>query len=181
MEAREIERCIDEFGTDIYRFCQKLCISRQDAEDLYQQTFLKALESSRALDWEENPRAFFFTVAHNLWKSGRRKAARRSAIAPCTSIEEGQEHVTQTGGDPEQDYFRRETAAEIRRIIEELPEKFRIPLTLFYLFDFKVEQIGKMTGKPPGTVKSRLFKGRKMIKKRLEEAGYGEERFSYRI
>ena len=153
MEAREIERCIDEFGTDIYRFCLKLCMSRQDAEDLYQQTFLKALESSRALDWEENPRAFFFTVAHNLWKSGRRKAARRSATPSAPS---------------RMDRFWMCFCC-------------RIPLTLFYLFDFKVEQIGKMTGKPPGTVKSRLFKGRKMIKKRLEEAGYGEERFSYRI
>ena len=181
MEAREIERCIDEFGTDIYRFCLKLCMSRQDAEDLYQQTFLKALESRRTLDWEENPRAFFFSVAHNLWKSDRRKAARRSAIAPCMSMDEGQEHLIRSGVDPEQDYFRKETAAEISRIIGALPKKFRIPLTLFYLFDFKVEQIGKMTGKPPGTVKSRLFKGRKMIKKRLEEAGYGEERFSYRI
>lgn len=177
MEAREIERCIDEFGTDIYRFCLKLCRCRQDAEDLYQQIFLKALESSYILDWEENPRAFFFSAAHNLWKSDRRKAARRSAIAPCTSIDEGQEHLIQSGGNPEQDYFRKEAAEEISRIIEALPEKFRIPLTLFYLFDFKVEQIGRMTGKTPGTVKSRLFKGRKMIKKRLEEAGYGEERF----
>lgn len=177
MEAREIERCIDEFGTDIYRFCLKLCMNRQDAEDLYQQTFLKVLESSRLLDWKENPRAFFFSVTHNLWKSGRRKTARRNAIAPCMSIDEGQEHMMGAGGDPEQDYFRREAAAEISRIIEKLPEKYRIPLTLFYLFEFKIEQIGRMTGKPPGTVKSRLFKGRKIIKKRLEEAGYGEERF----
>ena len=127
MEAREIERCIDEFGADVYRFCLKLCMNREDAEDLYQQTFLKALECSFTLEWEKNPRAFFFSSAHNQWKSSRRK--------------------------------------------------FRIPLILFYLFEFKVEQIGRMTGKSPGTVKSRLFKGRKMIKKRLEEAGYGEERF----
>ena len=102
-------------------------MNREDAEDLYQQTFLKALECSFTLEWEKNPRAFFFAAAHNQWKSSRRKV--------------------------------------------------RIPLILFYLFEFKVEQIGRMTGKSPGTVKSRLFKGRKMIKKRLEEAGYGEERF----
>ena len=34
MEAREIERCIDEFGADVYRFCLKLCMNREDAEDL---------------------------------------------------------------------------------------------------------------------------------------------------
>ena len=82
-----------------------------------------------------------------------------------------------SGEDIEADYFRREMISEISRIIQDLPDKFRVPLILFYLFEFKVEQIAEMTGKPPGTVKSRLFKGRKIVKKRLEEAGYGEERF----
>lgn len=177
MEAREIERCIDEFGTDVYRFCLKLCMNREDAEDLYQQTFLRALEGEVTLKWGKNPRAFFFAVAHNQWKSGRRKAARRSGLAPCTNMEEEQENMICSGEDIEADYLRREMMSEINRIIQALPDKFRIPLILFYLFEFKVEQIGRMTGKSPGTVKSRLFKGRKMIKKKLEEAGYGEERF----
>ena len=177
MEAREIERCIDELGADVYRFCLKLCMNREDAEDLYQQTFLKALEREATLEWQRNPRAFFFAVAHSQWKSNRRKAARRSGIAQCTNMEEGQEHTICSGEDIEADYFRREIISEISRIIQALPDKFRVPLILFYLFEFKVEQIAKMTRKPPGTVKSRLFKGRKMVKKRLEEAGYGEERF----
>ena len=177
MEAREIERCIDEFGADVYRFCLKLCMNREDAEDLYQQTFLKALECSFTLEWEKNPRAFFFAAAHNQWKSSRRKAARRSGIVQCMNIEDEREYTICSGEDIEADYFHREMISEISRIIQELPDKFRIPLILFYLFEFKVEQIGRMTGKYPGTVKSRLFKGRKMIKKRLEEAGYGEERF----
>lgn len=45
MDAREIEKFIDDFGTDIYRFCLKLCADKANAEDLYQQTFLKALEA----------------------------------------------------------------------------------------------------------------------------------------
>ena len=82
MNAGEIEKCIDAFGTDIYRFCLKLCADKADAEDLYQQTFLKALETKWTLDWENNPKALFFSLAHNLWKSDRRKQARRSTIAP---------------------------------------------------------------------------------------------------
>lgn len=81
VNAREIEKCIDAFGTDIYRFCLKLCADKADAEDLYQQTFLKALETEWTLDWESNPKALFFSLAHNLWKSDRRKQARRSTIA----------------------------------------------------------------------------------------------------
>lgn len=69
MDAREIEKCIDEFGTDIYRFCLKLCMDKSEAEDLYQQTFLKALEMEWTLDWGQNPKALFFSLTHNLWKS----------------------------------------------------------------------------------------------------------------
>ena len=58
------------------------------------------------------------------------------------------------------------------RIIQTLPEKIRVPLILFYFSDCSVEQIAAIIKKPPGTVKSRLFKGRSLIKKRLEEAGY---------
>ena len=69
MDAREIEKCIVEFGTDIYRFCLKLCMDKSEAEDLYQQTFLKALEAEWTLDWGQNPKALFFSLTHNLWKS----------------------------------------------------------------------------------------------------------------
>ena len=63
MKAWELEKCIDEFGIDIYRFCMKLCMDKANAEDLYQQTFLNALESDIELDWEQNPKALFFSFA----------------------------------------------------------------------------------------------------------------------
>lgn len=79
MNAREIERCIDEFGTDIYRFCLKLCADKANAEDLYQQTFLKALETEWALDWESNPKALFFpwlTIFGKATEESKHAAAR---------------------------------------------------------------------------------------------------------
>ena len=95
---------------------------------------------------EKSP-GFFFAMAHSQWKSNRRKAARRRGIAQFTNIEEGQEHTVCSGEDIEADYFRREMISEVSRIIQDLPDKFRVPLILFYLFEFKVEQIAEMTGK----------------------------------
>lgn len=172
MRAKEIEKCIDEFGTDIYRFCLKLCGDKEDAEDLYQQTFLKALETEWTLDWERNPRALFFSFAHNLWKSGRRKQARRNKLAPCSDFDDETETVLHSEESIEEDYLQKELITEIRQIIQTLPEKFQVPLILFYLSDCSIEQIAAIIKKPPGTVKSRLFKGRSLIKKRLEDAGY---------
>lgn len=172
MNAREIEKCIDGFGTDIYRFCLKLCGGIGDAEDLYQQTFLKALETKWTLDWEKNPKALFFSLAYNLWKSDRRKKARRNMIAPCSNLGDEAEMVLHAEESIEEGYLEKELIAEVRRIIQTLPEKYQVPLILFYLSDCPIEQIAAIIKKPPGTVKSRLFKGRKMIKKRLEDAGY---------
>ncbi len=172
MDAREIERCIDEFGTDIYRFCLKLCMDKTDAEDLYQQTFLKALETPQTLDWAQNPKALFFSFAHNLWKSNRRKQARRNRIAPCTNLDEETEAVLHSPENMEEDFFQKELIAEVNQMIQTLPEKIRVPMILFYFSGCSIEQIAAIIKKPPGTVKSRLFKGRSLIKKRLEEAGY---------
>ena len=172
MNGREIERCIDEFGTDIYRFCLKLCMDQTDAQDLYQQTFLKALETTWTLDWEQNPKALFFSLAHNLWKSDRRKMARRNRIAPCGSWNENIQETLLSAENMEENLVRKELAEEVDRMIQDLPEKIRVPLILFYLSDCSIEQIAAIIKKPPGTVKSRLFKGRSLIKKRLEEIGY---------
>lgn len=172
MNAREIERCVDAFGADIYRFCLKLCVDQADAEDLYQQTFLKALETEWTLDWENNPKALFFSLAHYLWKSDRRKWARRNTIAPCSRLDDAQETRLRSAENIEESYFQKELIAQVRQIIQTLPEKFQVPLILFYLSDCSIEQIAVIIKKPPGTVKSRLFKGRKLIKKRLEDAGY---------
>lgn len=72
----------------------------------------------------------------------------------------------------EEGYLQKELIAEVRQIIQTLPEKFQVPLILFYLSDCPIEQIAAIIIKPPGTVKSRLYKGRKLIKKRLEDTGY---------
>lgn len=174
MQAKELEKCMDEFGTDIYRFCLKLCMEKANAEDLYQQTFLKALESDMKLDWEQNPKALFFSLAHNLWKSDQRKKARRAFIAPVSNLEEENENLLYSEDNVENQVFQKELIRETNQIIESLPEKIRIPLTLYYLFELPVEQIAETVKKPPGTIKSRLFKGRSLIKKRLEELGYGK-------
>ena len=80
--------------------------------------------------------------------------------------------VLHTGENIEEGYLQKELIIQVRQIIQTLPEKFQVPLILFYLSDCPIEQIAAIIKKPPGTVKSRLYKGRKLIKKRLEDTGY---------
>lgn len=172
MEAREIERYIDAFGADVFRFCRRLCADRADADDLYQQVFLRALEARIALDWASNPRALFFSLAYRLWKSDARKRARRQAIAPSECLDDAPADALRAPGDLQERVENAQRDAAIRAIVRDLPEKLRIPVELYYLGDCTVEQIARTIQRPRGTVKSRLFQARETIRKRLEEAGY---------
>lgn len=172
MLADQVEVLIEQYGTDIYRFCSRLCRNRADAEDLYQKTFLKVLELSVEVNRDGNPKAFLFSVTNGLWMNEVRKMARHSRIAPSVSLDDDNENLAAEQVDLESEVLARIRDGVLRKIMEELPEKFRIPVILYYTCEVSLEEIGKIMKKPTGTIKSRLHKARSIIKKRLEEQGY---------
>lgn len=175
MLADQIEVLIEQYGTDVYRFCSRLCRNRSDAEDLYQKTFLKVLELSVEVNREGNPKAFLFSITNGLWMNEVRKMARHSRIAPSVSLDDDNENLAADQVDLESEVLGRIRDGMLRKIIEDLPEKFRIPVILYYTCDVSLEEIGKIMKKPIGTIKSRLYKARIIMKKRLEEQGYEYE------
>ena len=88
METAVVSQLIDQYGMDVMRFCRSLTRCACDAEDLYQQTFLKLLQLRVKVEREQNPRAFLFSIASGIWKNECRKWGRRAAIAPSSSLEE---------------------------------------------------------------------------------------------
>ena len=102
-------------------------------------------------------------------------------IAPSSNLDDEAETVLHSEESIEESYLQKELILEVNRIIETLPEKIRIPLTLFYLSNCSVEQISTIIKKPPGTVKSRLFKGRSLIKKRLGKQDMKNDLFNTEI
>ena len=92
MKASGISGLVDLYGKDIYSFCKKLTYNEFDAEELYQDTFLKALEIASRIDEEDNPKSFLLSISVSLWKNKQRKYARRMRIAPTQII--GRQHLT---------------------------------------------------------------------------------------
>lgn len=176
MTTTELEQCIDEYGKDIYSFCRQITGSTLEGEELYQDTFLKALELSERMDKEKNPKSFLLSIAIRLWKNRRRKYAWRQRIAGMESLDAKTE-TSGLAGDtverlPEEEILIREQSSLVRKCIAELSEKYRIPVYLFYSAELSVKEISDCLRLPEGTVKSRLHKARKMIKERLEAYGY---------
>ena len=80
MELAGLEQLVEQYGNVLYAFCSQLTGSRQEGEELYQETFLKAVELHRQIDGAQNPKGFLIAVAARLWRNRRRKYAWRQRI-----------------------------------------------------------------------------------------------------
>lgn len=170
MDMIQLEQCINEYGKEIYSFCSQITRNKEEAEDLYQDTFLKALELGEKIDYRRNPKSYFVSIALRIWKNRKRKFAWRKRIAGTVELAEEvvSEEVSGKEGAVEDIVLEKQWKEEVKKAVDKLDEKYRIPVYLYYTLDFSVEQIGKIIKLPEGTVKSRLYKARKLLKQELE-------------
>jgi len=162
---------VDIYGEAVYKFCRSLTYSKEDADDLFQETFLRFFQQSKKTIARENPQSFLFSTALYLWKSWKRKYARRNRIAP---VEPLNEHAVMVASDVdiEGSYMQQEATNIVRKLVDALSEKYKIPIILFYTMELGVSDIANVLKLPVGTVKSRLHKAKKLIEKGLVKNGY---------
>lgn len=176
MTLIQLEECIDIYGKDIYGFCRQITGNRQDGDDLYQDTFMKALELKDKIDRQQNPKSYLLSIAVRLWKNRRRKYAWRKRIACMESfLDERYADLPERSGfgeNPEEGMLLKEEKAYVMECVSRLDEKYRLPICLFYSSELSVKEIAKVLKVPEGTVKSRLHKARAIIKEKMEVAGY---------
>lgn len=164
------EELVDDYSGQIYKFCCRLTYSKEDAEDLFQETFLRAFEQLHKVNSSDNPRSFLFSTAVYLWKSRKRSYARRKRIADKQALDDGIVNYN----DMEDSILAQEDTRIIRELVHSLPVKFKIPVILYYSLEMSLQNVAETLKLPVGTVKSRLHKARKIIKKGLVNNGYGE-------
>ena len=170
MKQSELEMCIAEYGKDLYSFCCYLTYSKMEADDLYQDTFVKVIELGK-IDVSNNPKSYLLSIAVRLWKNRKRKLERRRRALVSDTMEElEQEGRLQTKKtSPEQDMIQKEQKEKIQHPVSGLPDKLRIVALLYYMEDRKVTEISEILHVPQGTVKSRLHKARKILREKLED------------
>lgn len=177
MTAEEIEQYIKEYGDDIFRFCCFLTGDRSKAQDLYQDTFLKAMEIEKSIA-QEDAKKFLCGIAANLWKNQWRKEKRRQKIIAPVEFngdymsDQTIEQKMSPSTDVLDAYVNKETSRLVRRIVNELPEKYRIMVLLHYGADLTATEIAQQLHINRGTVTSGLLRARQRIKKGLEASGY---------
>ncbi len=170
MEADDIGALIEEHGQAIFNFCVYVA-GRCDAEELYQQTFLRALELAARIDRSNNPKSFIMSIAVNLWKNMRRKRMRAAGLSAAADLMEYEE-VLPDSTDLAGEVQDRETHAALRRAVSRLEDSYRIPILLFYTEGMSIKDIAAVLRKPEGTIKRRLHEAKKRLKQEMEEWGY---------
>ena len=161
----------------LYRTALRMTRNPQDAEDLVQETYLRAYRFFDQFQPGTNLRAWLFKILTNSYINTYRKA---SAEPKNTSLEDTEEfslyhqmaRELQTGSlgwDVEAQVLDRFAEADIREAIEKLPEAFRMTVLLADVEGFSYKDIAEITGVSKGTVMSRLFRGRRLLQKALWE------------
>ena len=172
MDVSLIETLIEEHGKDLYNFCKRITYNEFDAEELYQDTFLKAMDAAERIDVNNNPKSYLLSIAVSLWNNKKRKYARRNRIAPTDSLDdENNFSVAADTNTPEDRVLQKELYKTVNNCINELDDKMRIPIVLYYNSGLSVEKIAEIIKCPQGTVKSRLHKARNLLRERLEVYG----------
>lgn len=161
---------VDKYGEAVYKFCRSLTYTKEDADDLFQETFVKAFGQLSKMSNQDNPQGFLFSIAIYLWKSWKRKYARRNRIASSVEFDDAIASDFDVWGD----FASKDEVRIIRELVAALPEKYRITIILFYIAELSVSDISASLGIPAGTVKSRLHKARNLIEKGLVKNGYGK-------
>jgi RNA polymerase sigma-70 factor, ECF subfamily len=163
MKNLDFKRDLINMQRDLLQFALKLTSNREDANDLLQETSLKALNNEKSYRYETNFKGWLYTIMRNLFINNYRKVMRDQTFGDET---EGQYHLNQA------DLLSESTDViydmkEIHRAVNALPVEFKQPFAM-HVSGFKYREIADHLDLPLGTVKSRIFFTRQRLKEQLK-------------
>jgi RNA polymerase sigma-70 factor (ECF subfamily) len=152
----------------LYRAALRQTRNREDAEDLVQETFLKAFRSANRFERGTNLRAWLFTILLNTARNRRRDASRDPTLVDSDTVD----HLPLSAPEPspEEVLLREVLDEDVRAAVESLPEVFREAVWLRDVEEFSYAEIARMLEVPIGTVMSRIARGRRLLHERVVAA-----------
>lgn len=157
-----MDQYIKKYGKRLYGLCMTLCANRHEADDLYQDTWVKVIRSIDSFDTTKDFEPWLTRLCVNTYRDKLRRLSRNPFLN--FSSNEAKEAVFSTVPAPEQEDY-----SDLYEAIDRLPEKLRLAIILFYFEDMDIFKTAETLGIPPGTVKSRLNKARKLLKEVLTD------------
>jgi RNA polymerase sigma-70 factor (ECF subfamily) len=157
-----------------YRFALRLTGAHDAAEDLVQDTYFRAYKAWGQYTRGTNCKSWLFTICRNVFLRQRERRQRHDEIVSETAHEdpraisrEAKVFSASKDADPEGEFFDSIIDEEVLKAIDALPDEYRTAVVLSDLEDLSYNDIAEIMEIPVGTVKSRLFRGRRQLQERL--------------
>jgi len=151
--------------TELFRFAFKLTADREEANDLLQETSLKALDNEEKFTPDTNFKGWMYTIMRNIFINNYRKTVRDQTFVDQTDNLFHLNLPQDSGFDSTEGAY---DLKEIHRIVNALPKDYRVPFAM-YVSGFKYREIAEKLGLPLGTVKSRIFFTRQRLQNDLKD------------
>ena len=151
--------------SELHRFALKLTADNEEANDLLQETSLKALDNEEKYTPDTNFKGWMYTIMRNIFINNYRKTVRDQTFVDQT---ENLFHLNLPQDSGFESTEGNYDLKEIRKIVHSLPKEYRVPFSM-YVSGFKYREIAEKLGLPIGTVKSRIFFTRQRLQKELKD------------
>jgi RNA polymerase sigma-70 factor (ECF subfamily) len=180
LEREQFEEQALALADDVWRVARRLARTREEAEDLVQEAYVRAFRSWRTYQPGTNLRAWLLRIVHNLAIDASRRRKRTPDVEPLEANDYYLYNRLEQGGGQTSETDRlldRLSQGPILDALHEVPQNFREVVVLVDLGDFSYQEAADVLGVPIGTVMSRLHRGRRMLKAKLADvAVQGAER-----
>ena len=151
--------------SELHRFAMKLTADQEEANDLLQETSLKALDNEEKYTPDTNFKGWMYTIMRNIFINNYRKTVRDQTFVDQTDNLFHLNLPQDSGFESTEGNY---DLKEIRKIVNSLPKEYRVPFSV-YVSGFKYREIAEKLGLPIGTVKSRIFFTRQRLQKELKD------------
>jgi len=159
------EAVVAAYHAEIHRYLARVTARASDADDLSQETFLRAFRAHRGLPAGVNIRAWLYTIATNLYRNHvRGEVRRRRAMATAVN-----ESPTADARRPDDPALFKEASARVDQIVSGLPQKQRLAFTLRKMHDLDYEAIGESLACSAESARAHVFQALKKIRRGLDD------------
>ncbi|AZU59990.1 RNA polymerase sigma factor SigW [Neobacillus mesonae] len=161
---------VEIYKNSVYQLCFRMLGNRQEAEDIAQETFLRAYVNIKSFNQDLKFSTWLFRIATNLCIDRLRKKKPDYYLDAEVAGTEGLTMYSQIPSDtplPEKELESMELQETVQKEILKLPEKYRSAIVLKYIEDLSLNEISEILDLPLGTVKTRIHRGREALRQQL--------------